>query len=207
MCAEGKGFALSQSRERALQFTSSMRGESQLPTRRSVRLKGFDYAQPSRYFLTICTHNKRHLFGKVTGKEVTLNSRGKFINECWLSIPTHFPNAELSRHVVMPNHVHGIVVVRDRVSAGQGDGRTALTIRDSSVRRIGALGAGSIPTIVRSFKAITARRLRESFGESQTPIWQRGYYERVIRDEDEFQDTCKYIRLNPAKWAFDEENL
>jgi putative transposase len=184
-----------------------MHPDAQLPVRRSVRLKGFDYAQPSRYFLTICTHEKRPIFGKVIGHAVSLNDRGKFVNECWLRIPEHFPNVGLARHVVMPNHFHGILVIMNRVSLSASHGQGPLAVPDSTTRRLGAHAHGSIPIIVRSFKSITTRRIHEIFPRSEKPIWQRGYYERIIRDEDEFQETCKYIRLNPAKWAFDEENL
>jgi putative transposase len=178
--------------------------DPKLPVRRSIRLPHFDYSQPAAYFLTICTHEKQCLLGAIVGAEVALGARGRIVDECWREIPTHFPNVEVPTHVVMPNHLHGIVVLRRRVtSQAPGDSRPA---ENAAPRRIGALGTGSIPAIVRSFKAITTRRVRERLGESALALWQRSYYERVIRNEDEFRKTSEYIRLNPARWAFDEEN-
>jgi len=184
-----------------------MRQDVKLPVRRSVRLKGFDYSQRSAYFLTICAHEKRHVFGKIISGKVELNNRGNIVNECWLSIPSHFTNVELAAHVVMPNHLHGILLIKYRAVESGARSQSSRVTAETSSRRIGAHVHGSIPTIVRSFKAITARRMREGIAGLALPIWQRGYYERVIRDQDEFQKTCAYIRLNPERWSSDEENL
>jgi len=92
--------------------------------RRSIRLKGYDYSQAGLYFITICTHNRKCLFGKIVGVEnslqkiesppkMILNDAGKIANECWLEIPKHFPNVVLHEHVVMPNHIHGIIELSD----------------------------------------------------------------------------------------------
>jgi len=182
-----------------------VRQDAQFPVRRSVRLKGFDYSQPSAYFLTICACDQRCIFGEVIGYDVALSRYGEVANACWQSIPSHFPNVELAGHVVMPNHMHGLIIVRRRASAqgtrgapGEGGGLVS--------HRSGALGTGSIPAIVRSFKSATTRLIREAAADSGIVVWQRGYYEHILADDDEFQRTCEYIRLNPANWASDEEN-
>ena len=173
----------------------------QFPVRRSVRLKGFDYSQPSTYFLTVCTHDKRWIFGEVIGHEVALSRCGKIVSECWRSIPAHFPNVELAAHVVMPNHVHGVIIVKQRARTDRANEKSDAR----EPRRIGALPPGSIPAIVRSFKSVTTRRIHEAASRPHD-VWQRGYYERIIRDDDEFRQICEYIRLNPANWASDDEN-
>jgi putative transposase len=181
-------------------IAAHMSKDEHLPRRRSVRLPGFDYSQPAAYFLTICSREKRHVFGEIVGGEVRLSAAGRIVDECWREIRVHFPNVELPIHVVMPNHVHGVVLIR-LGAVHKSDHRPV------EIQRLGAHPPGSIPVIVRSFKAITARRIRESLAGRKADVWQRGYYERVIRDEKEFRDTCKYIRLNPARWGSDEENL
>jgi putative transposase len=86
--------------------------------RRSIRLKGYDYSQNGLYFITICTHNRECLFGEVIDKKMVLNDAGKIANECWLKIPEHFPHAVLHQHVIMPNHVHGIIELAATVAVG-----------------------------------------------------------------------------------------
>ena len=180
--------------------------DPQFPIRRSIRLKGFDYSQPSAYCITICTHEKKHLFGKVTGHSVALSPFGRIIEACWIAIPLHSPNVELGAHMVMPNHVRGIVVVRRRMVAQAARDQSSVSGAGAAPRRIGALIPRSIPSIVRSFKSITTRMIHENIPGQAEAVWQRGYYEHIIRDQDEFQRTCEYIRLNPANWATDEEN-
>jgi putative transposase len=175
-------------------------GEELFPRRRSVRLTGHDYSEPGAYFLTICTHHRRSLFGSVQGPRVKLSPIGRIADACWLEIPVHFPNVGLRIHVIMPNHIHGILVIQTRLT------RPDVQERDGThSQRLGAHPPGSIPAIVRSFKAIVARRVRES-GIGMAPLWQRGYYEHIIRTEEEFRKTWEYIRLNPARWHLDKEN-
>jgi putative transposase len=102
-------------------FTSSQiqlsRHMSPQHHRRTIRLQGYDYSQVGAYFITICTHNRECLFGTITDGEMILNEYGRIVQQCWLEIPDHFPHAELDGFMVMPNHVHGIVVITDRVGA------------------------------------------------------------------------------------------
>ena len=193
-------------RQTAVREPPTMKFDPATHHRRSIRFPGYDYALAGAYFVTLCTHEKKHLFGKVAGHEVTLNPCGTIIEACWLAIPLHSPNVELEPHVVMPNHVHGIVVVRRRMVAQAARDQGSAGGAGAAPRRIGALIPRSIPSIVRSFKSITTRMIHENIPGQAAAVWQRGYYEHIIRDQDEFRRTCEYIRLNPANWATDEEN-
>ena len=96
--------------------------DQQHPQRRSPRLPGYDYAQSGAYFVTICTHNRAHLLGQIVDGEMMLNNYGVVAHSCWLDIPDHHPNVDIDLHIVMPNHVHGIIWIHDAVSRGGRDG-------------------------------------------------------------------------------------
>jgi putative transposase len=172
-----------------------------LPHRRTIRFQGFDYSQAACYFVTICSREKRSLFGKICNAKMQLNVIGRIVNECLTEIPSHFANVEVPVHAIMPNHLHSILVLRERA-------RHAVPLRAQS-RRAEVFGepvAGSIPTIVRSFKAAVTKKARVILGWPLFEVWQRNYFERVIRNEDEFRKTWQYICENPARWDFDPEN-
>jgi len=185
------------------------RGNAPLPVRRSIRLRSFDYTNPGAYFVTLCAHNQRNPFGKIVQDEMVLNLVGHIVNECWLDLARHFPNIRLARHVVMPNHLHGIISIQERarhavplrVSSGAGSNAPPKTHAFASAVR------GSLPTIVGAFKAAASKRVRAAMDKPSFRLWQRGYFEHVIRNEDDFEKTCKYIRLNPRRWTFDADNL
>jgi putative transposase len=167
--------------------------------RRSIRLKEYDYAQPGAYFITIVTQGRKFLFGEIANQEMRSNDYGRVADEGWHAIPEHFRNVELGAYVIMPNHVHGIVLINDRNDdAGTG------TIYRARTEQFQKPVVGSIPTIVRTFKAAVTRRLGREF--NMTNIWQRNYYEHVIRDEKEWDRIHRYIESNPSKWAEDHEN-
>jgi REP element-mobilizing transposase RayT len=125
---------------------------------------------------------------------MVLNDAGWIIDECWREIPRHFANVELATHIVMPNHIHGIVVIRRRKDS------PGANIPNSEPKLLGAHTPGSLPAIVRSFKAITTRRIRERRGKTTTDLWQRGYYEHVIRNALDFETVSAYIKRNPVRW-------
>ena len=125
---------------------------------------------------------------------MVLNDAGLLIDECWREIPKHFANVDLAAHIVMPNHIHGVVVIRRRKDP------PAANIPRSEPKLLGAHAPGSLPAIVRSFKAITTRRMRECHGKTKPVLWQRGYYEHVIRNARDFDDVSVYIKKNPARW-------
>jgi len=203
-----------------------MRAQPFLPRRRSVRLPQFDYAQPGYYFLTICAKNMNGLFGQINGNDVQLSPIGRITDECWRSIPTRFAGVELGPHIVMPDHVHGVVIIRPptakepdttSVPGAVADGtaiakeprraRCIVPLQPTvPAREFGVAIAGSIATIVATFKAGVTREIGRRLGPSASkPFWQRGYYEHIIRDDRDFGKICEYIRTNPIRRTFKNE--
>jgi putative transposase len=158
--------------------------------RRSIRLRGYDYTSGGAYFVTANTHARECLFGQIAGGELDLNAYGQIALECWLDIPTHCPQADLDAFIVMPNHIHGIVVLVDDAA------RSSLT---PVQERFGKPVAGSLPTIVRLYKAAVTRRVNELRDALGMPIWQRNYYEHIIRDDESLNRIRAYIVSNPLR--------
>ncbi|MFZ0522664.1 MAG: transposase [Candidatus Acidiferrales bacterium] len=173
-----------------------------LPNRRSVRLRAFDYSQLGSYFITIQTHRGKHIFGKIISGQMKLSAVGQAVSECWLGIPDHFGGVELEEYVVMPNHVHGIIMIRARARHA-----VPLRTRTEHAEAFGHPRPASVPTIVRSFKSAATQHARKILGQQEVQIWQRSYFERVIRSPQEFRKIRKYILLNPARWEFDRNTL
>lgn len=170
-------------------------------TRRSIRLPGFDYASVGMYFLTVCAVRQRCIFGRIQGTGAILSRIGEIVRASWLGIPRHFPNVKIETYVVMPNHIHGILTIHSKLPE-----TNFLDRRNTSTELFGKPSAKSIPTIVRSFKSAVTKRVRESGLGISRSIWQRGYYERVLRNTEEYVETTNYILQNPVRWAHDEEN-
>jgi putative transposase len=171
-----------------------------LPRRRSIRFQNFDYSQAACYFVTVCAKEKR-ILGEVAGAKMHLNDLGKIAEECLLAIPQHFRDAEIPVHSIMPNHLHAIVVLRDNASDLVSEKTTS-----AHAETFAAPIVGSIPTIVRSFKSAVTRAARAAFHKPSCDVWQRNYFERVIRSDNEFSKTWQYICENAARWDFDPEN-
>ena len=191
--------------------------------RRSIRLPGYDYAEPGACFVTICTKDRLCLFGEVVAGEMRLNAAGHIAHQCWSDIPNHFPHVQLDAFIVMPNHVHGILVIAhhaapDDVGARHVGARHAVPLqppavtppptasRNPAVEQFGKPVHGSIPTIVRSFKSAATRHINILRGTPGAPVWQRNYYEHIIRTEDALRRIRQYIVTNPMRWHLDREN-
>jgi putative transposase len=220
---------------------------SPLHHRRSIRLRGYDYSQAGAYFVTVCVQGRERLFGDVVDGEMRLNDAGQMVAQCWHELPAHFPHLELDEFVVMPNHMHGIIIIvgapfmapygpgavnpgamnHGAVNPGAinraptgGDrvpfvGAPFMAPDDHGAVNPGAVNPGAVnpgainraPTlgeIVRSFKALATRRIRQSGVTAFA--WQRNYYEHIIRDEESLNRIREYIRNNPLQWALDREN-
>ncbi len=172
-----------------------MRYNPDLHRRRSIRLRGYDYAQAGVYFVTICAHDRASLFGEIANGKVTLNDTGRMVEKCWNDIPTHFPHTELDEFIVMPNHIHGILSIIAAVGA-KNISPLPTQQRAGTSKTIGS--------IILGFKIGVTKWVRE-----QTPIhnvWQRNYFEHIIRDELSLHRIREYIATNPACWAEDSEN-
>ena len=177
---------------------------SPLPVRnrRSVRLRGYDYSQAGAYFITICTQNRCCLFGTIEEGGMVLNDAGRTAADCWLQIPDHFPNVELDEWVVMPNHIHGLMVIVDSSTVGANnhspvpDNHSPLPAppRPTGTSR-------TIGSMVRGFKIGVTKWYRQRSDASQ--IWQRNYWEHIIRNEPELNRIRRYIVDNPLQWEQD----
>ncbi len=173
---------------------------SQTPRRRNLRLRDYDYAQAGFYFVTICIQNRQCLFGEIIDGAMQLNSAGILVEQAWLELPRHYSHVVLDQFIIMPNHFHGIVTLTDAdadadsVGAGlKPDVRAGL--KPAPTKRHG------LPEIIRAFKTFSARHINEMRQTPGTSIWQRNYYEHVIRNEADYERIAEYVENNPAKWA------
>jgi len=171
--------------------------------RRTIRISRYDYATPGSYFITIVVDKRRCLFGEITDGEMRLNGLGRIASEEWVRTAAIRPDVTLEAFIAMPNHIHGIITIRSAVDLLPGD---VLNPRRSAVERFGTPTSNSIPTIVRSFKAAATRRINLLRGAQDQPVWQRGYYEHIIRNEDALRKFRLYIEHNPRMWAYDRAN-
>jgi REP element-mobilizing transposase RayT len=189
--------------------------------RHSIRLKGYDYAQAGGYFVTICTHERACRLGQVENGLMCLSDEGRLVEECWRDLPRYFPQVELDAFVVMPNHVHGIVIITDiprdvgakhfsgrsgNVQKNASPLRTARTARTSQTAHPHGTQHGSLGAIVQNFKSISTRKVNQLHGGRGVPLWQRNYYEHIIRDERSLEMIRQYIVENPSHWTDDENH-
>jgi REP element-mobilizing transposase RayT len=167
-----------------------------MPTyhRRSIRLHNYDYAQPGAYFVTLCTHQRECLLGNIAEGMLRLSPPGHVIEECWQALPQYFHAVQLDAFVVMPNHVHGIICILEAPPADE-----------ASIQRHGA-APRSLTAIVGNFKTVSARRINQIRNTPGAAVWQRNYYEHIIRAPRELDAIRKYIVDNPLKWSLDHEN-
>jgi len=213
--------------------------------RRSIRLAGYDYSQSGAYFITIVTQDRVSLFGSIIDGKMQLNEWGQIVRECWVEIPAHFPNAVLDEFVVMPNHVHGIIVLVNPSGATNvgathvgttnmgttnvgmtnmgttnmgmtNVGMTNMGMTNMGTTHVGATHASPLPargpqrqsvsSIVGSFKSAVTKRINQQRGTPGASVWQRNYYEHIVRNEEEWRRIAAYIRNNPSRWKKDREN-
>jgi REP element-mobilizing transposase RayT len=156
-------------------------------------LNGYDYAQGGAYFVTIVAQDRRCMFGNIECGEMYLSPFGNIIKEVWQSIPFHFPQSTNDHFMIMPNHIHGIIELVGARHAVPHD------------ERFGKPVSGSIPTIIRSFKSESTRKINLYRKSPGGKVWQRNFYEHVIRNEKEFQAFYDYIYTNPLNWSNDDE--
>ena len=176
-----------------------MEHEAEVYGRRSIRLKGYDYTQVGAYFVTVAVRGRLALFGEVVDGVMRLSGAGEMARELWEGVPQRFPFVEMDAFVVMPDHVHGIVVIRgDGPRAPIGDARASGGA--GAARNVCALG-----DVVGAYKSLTtAAYIRGVHNAGWPPFrrrfWQRNFYERVVRDEYEMDEIRAYIRDNPLRW-------
>jgi putative transposase len=152
-----------------------MKHDPQHHHRRSIRLSGYDYSQPGAYFVTICTYKRQLSLEAEQAKEI--------VRSAWDSLAARFPHVMLDEFVLMPNHIHGIIILKGAASS-----------------------APTLGQIVRAFKSLSAIEANRVRNAPNQPFWQRNYHEHIIRDEDELNIVRQYIRDNPLKWQDDPDN-
>ncbi len=176
----------------------------------SIRLRGYNYSQAGAYFVTICTRNRQCLFGEIVDGVMQLNNVGEIVKSVWVGLPNHFPDIALDAFVVMPNHIHGIIN-RGEASADENRSTVSNTKRanasplQSSYPPHGTY-PGSLGAIVQNFKSVSTRKINHLKKIPEMPVWQRNYYEHVIRNEKSLNSIRRYISENPQRWTYDEEN-
>ena len=198
--------------------------------RKSYRLKGYDYSQEGLYFLTICTKDREYFFGRIeivgglpvgTSHVMSLNDVGKIADECWLEIPKHFPNAILHEHIVMPNHVHGIIeltaivgtshVMSPHVVSPPNDAdisgtRHVVSLHNATQQpqqnKFSKPISGSVSVIIQQFKSSVKRSCNKNGNENFQ--WQSRFHDHIIRNNESYQRIADYILNNPSKWQDDK---
>jgi REP element-mobilizing transposase RayT len=170
--------------------------------RRSIRLKNYDYSQPGYYFLTICTYQRQSWFGEIKNDRMYLNQIGKIVAEEWINTRKIRPNFQLDEWVIMPNHLHGIVIIDENILDLGERNRNILGARNAPLRQ----EPNSISSFVAGFKSGVTKRINLLRNNRDIPIWQRNYYESIIRDEQSLVAIREYILNNPFQWKKDPDN-
>ena len=201
-------------------------GDAPKRQRRSIRLQGYDYTRQGAYFVTICTRNRVCLLGDIVEGRMHLSEAGRLAQAVWEDLPHHYPHVQIDVWVIMPNHMHGIVILTEAQATDDdmpvgADPKTdvgAISKTDVGASKTD-VGAGLKPAptvpaptrhglseIVRAFKTFSARRINALHNTVGTPFWQRNYYEHVIRNQSALDQIRQYIADNPARWSEDLEN-
>ena len=178
--------------------------DSRLPDRQSIRWRGYDYSSAGIYFVTVCAFERRAIFGSISSGAVIPSLSGRIVSEHWFDLPNHYVGLQLDAFVVMPNHIHGILLLNSPKS----------NVIEKTASRDAVVGAGPrparrpsrLPDIIGEFKRFSALKINSARGITGRPVWQRNYFERVVRDGKEMEKVQRYIGENPVRWEFDREN-
>lgn len=176
--------------------------------RKSIRLKGWDYSSPGGYFVTICTHNQEHLFGEIREGKMPVNEYVNILRQCWGDLPLHYSNVQLDEFIVMPNHVHGVIIMKDIDNMLVGDGfKPSRHPNRTGYKPVPTRQHHGLTEIIRAFKTFSARRINISQDTQGRPVWQRSFHDHIIRNDREFDRIRQYIINNPIGWDTDEYDL
>ena len=162
-----------------------------LPKRKQIRLKDYDYSQNGFYFITICTYKKKKIFGIINNEKTILNDIGRIVEHTWKDLENH-NNIKIHEYVIMPEHIHGIIQIN----------KNRLYLPKDSIPE---KNNNSIPEIIRQFKSFSSRRINQFLNNndfksfSSGELWQKSYYEHIIRDEMDYIEKAEYIMNNPIK--------
>lgn len=165
-----------------------------IKNRKPNRLKNFDYSSSGYYFVTICSQNRDCIFGNIVNNAMVLNQYGEIVINIFESLPNHH-NVDLDIYQIMPNHIHFILII----PYCRGIARNAPTF--------GNITSGSLPCVIRSFKSETTKQIRKLINKPQFIVWQRSFYDHIIRNEYSLFKIRQYIKDNPTNWDKDRNNL
>lgn len=164
------------------------------PSRRSIRLARYDYSQSGCYFFTVCVTDHRPIFGTIVNYKMECNRAGEAVWKVWRGLPDRFAGLRLDAFIVMPNHVHGVLVLSPAKATG------AASSAPTTAKRVPALGK-----VVRAFKSLSSIAVNRVL-RCSGPLWQRNYYEHIVRNGEDLDAVRLYIDRNPAQWANDRES-
>ena len=191
-----------------------MKYNPQLHNRKSARLKGYDYSSQGIYHVVLRVKNELCAFGKITASEMALSSVGLIAEQCWKEIPGHFSSVRLDQYVVMPNHIHGIIVIESSRNSSKTASQDVVPRKDVQLnvptnefsKTMSEISpkSKSLPVIVRTYKAAVTTRCR--FAGFNAFEWQSRYYDHIIRDGTDLDRVRMYILNNPVNWARDQDN-
>lgn len=165
--------------------------------RNSTRLKGYDYAQEGAYFVTLCTYHNQSIFGDINADgEMLLNTIGCIVLEEWERTETIRENVILDEFVIMPNHIHGIVIITTEVCQRQ----------TPTQAQFGKPVPNALGTIIGQFKSIVTKRIGKLYGTTSDTVWQKNYHDHIVRNEKALNNIRRYIQNNPLRWSIDRYN-
>ena len=165
--------------------------------RRSIRLRGYDYSQAGYYFVTICCYQRQLLFGEIVNGTMRLNRYGEVVAETYQWLSSRYPYVYLDEWIIMPNHFHGIIVLTDKPCRGVSrNAPTQPNVREPKRKPLGQL--------IGAFKTVSTKKINIIRNAPGTPVWQRNYYEHIIRNENALNNIRRYIINNPLSWHQDQ---
>ena len=168
--------------------------------RSSIRLKDYDYTIPGAYFITLLAHGSTCFFGDISSNQASMNPFGEIVREEWLRTPNVRPEITLDEYVIMPNHLHAIIYISEPTTVGA-HGRAPLHTPVYTFSR----PPKSLGSFIAGFKSIVTKRITILRATPGQPVWQRNYYEHIIRDDQDLNRIRTYIRNNPIQWGTDHE--
>lgn len=182
--------------------------------RRSIRLKGYDYSSKGIYYVTLCVNSRLCLFGDVINGEMKLNDAGKMVDEIYREIPEYYPGVDTDEHSVMPNYFHGIIILNDDNVGAPHRGRPLMKAENGlgqAQRPAPTVKRLSLGDVIGRFESFTMHQYilgvkNHQWESFYKRLWQRNYYEHIIRNEKELHQIREYIINNPLKWEEDRNN-
>jgi len=189
-----------------------------LPQRKQLRLRGYDYAFPGAYFVTICSAGKRPVFGSISGESIVLSPAGEIVRSEWMALPERFSRLVLDEFVIMPNHLHGVLAFAGHAGGASpspttgntttkpGGTSPSPTTGNTTTKPGGTSPSPTLFDVIGAFKSISTIKVNGLLRRRGVPLWQRSYYEHIVRTGEDLRNIQRYISENPLMWSLDPEN-